>query len=215
MRRPICCIAANRRLGLMFREYGMDKITQTLFLLFVLVTAACSSDSKNPGGNQGENPSGLNAHFFKATGGSQYEMMPLAGVRLYDNNAFAYIFKRDCDADKSGPLKDVSSTNSGKSVQESPRIGGIAESKNLCGYDAAFFWENSKLIVKDGDLSFGPTKWHGDVEYTEINQDEFIKLLKAQTQDKGFNYRTLPRDERDQFDAACKDLTGKICSDLF
>jgi len=183
------------------------KLVSSLFLSVLMVVAGCSSnEGETPGTNE---PS---AHFFKATGGSQHDLMPLAGVRIYSNTIYTHVFHRDCDADKSGALQDVSNTSGdGKSS----KIGAIAQSKALCGYDAAFFWENGKLIVRDGDLGFGPTKWPGDVEYTEVSQAEFIKELKAQTQDRGFNYRTLERSEREEFDEACKDLTGKICSDLF
>ena len=141
--------------------------------------------------------------------------LPLAGVRFYDNDTFVHVFHRDCDASDASPVKDTYTSSPGKPIAESSRLGAIAQSKPLCGYDAEFHWEKDCLVTKDGNLGFGPTHWKGVVEYTAISKEEFFRELKAQTIDRGFNYRGLPLIERDGFDRACKDLAEKNCSDLF
>jgi hypothetical protein len=189
----------------------MGKLFSTFSFLFIFSILAGCGGSENASSSYHPAGTDKNIHFFKATGGSHAYITPFVGVRLYDNNAFVYAFRRGCEEDKNKALEKVSISWSGKPITESPRMGGIGQWNGRCSFDASFMFENNalKVIGKFNNVENGL-----DILMTAVGQSEFFQGVKDFTSGKGVNYRFFPRDDREDFEKTCLDLTGTACDQL-
>lgn len=185
--------------------FGLKVIVLSSLLISCSNTLSGDGSSPESGDSDGASH---RAYFFKAVGGEHYYITPYIGIRQYDNTSYTYVFKRGCEDAKDSAIASLAKTNSGGPVG---KVGGIGQFNAKCSYEANIIFENNTLKVTGKYLK---TENGLDIIMVPVSKDEFFKGLKSESTDKGFNYLISPRDEREDYDDACKELANSSCEPL-